>query len=888
MSNTIEIDENLYDRQVRTYGLDAVKQMASSSVLLYGLEGGYATEIGKNLALGGIKNIYLYNDNVVTKDDLDTGYYYNENEIGMNRSDVLAVKLMELNPYIKVQSVETLECSQNVTIIINQPLYIVKKISTFTRDTNSKLIVLYSKGISGAIFVDAINHTINDITGETIDDVQITSIDMSGLVHCNSHDYMSGDFIKLENMQGDNIDQLMNKEYKIKVINRNKFQLEDFPNLKFNFVNGTAVYIKKSLTIIHQQFIDQLVDPKLAFSFDMECSRKIVDTYLQYFDNTSNYTFPEITSTFNYEIMPVVSLFGAFASSEAIKLVTNKYKPIDQWFTWTDLSLVPTNISNINSSAKTTLGKIYGQEFEDKLKESKWFIVGSGAIGCEHLKNMAFMNMTNIVITDPDSIEKSNLNRQFLFRSSDIGNNKSTSAMKAIKKLKPSISIETHSEKVGSDNMRFTDNVLKNVTGVLNALDNISARRFMDEQCFKFGLPLFESGTTGTKGNVQSVVPFVTETYSASSDPEQEKSFPMCTIKSFPNMIQHTIHWAMEQFFTLFNRAPITMNRYLEKGQEYLDSLSEIEKTSAMEDIKLLSQLDKNNLGSFVKFAIMLFNENYNTSIMKLLELHSSDEVTSNGTLFWSSGKRCPKVIQFDKTNINHLDYVKTTVLLLANICSVNITEKDINMLLNDHMNDRPKNQLFNSYISQEFEKDDDTNYHVMWLTAASNMRAMNYSIPPASLQETKGIAGKIIPAIATTTAAVSGLVFIELIKYMLGMDKVTSYRSTFINLAEPTLLYSDPMEAPMISVGPIKLNSWTKFEYKKNTTLGEFKTYYEKMFETTISMIVAGSEMIYADFLDSSVLNSMMKEIITEDKTALTLATDDDKDIPTIQVILN
>jgi ubiquitin-activating enzyme E1 len=886
MSNTIEIDINLYDRQVRTYGLEAVKQMAFSSVLLYGLEGGLATEVGKNLALGGIKNIYLYNDNVVNTNDMDTGYYYSETDIGMNRSDVLAVKLMELNPYIKVQSVETFECNQNVTIIINQPLSVVKKMSTFTRDTNSKLIVLYSKGISGMIFVDAIDHTITDTTGETIDDVQITTIESSGLVHCNSHDYMTGDFIKLENMQGDNTSSLMNKEFMIKVINKNKFQLEDFPNLNFTFVNGTAVYIKKPLTITHQQFIDQIVEPKLAYSFDMECSRKIVDTYLQHFDNSSNYSFPEITSTFKYEIMPVVSLFGAITSSEAIKLVTNKYKPIDQWFTWTDLSLAPTNV---NSSATTTLGKIYGQEFEDKMKASKWFVVGSGAIGCEHLKNMAFMNMTNIVITDPDSIEKSNLNRQFLFRSSDIGNNKSMSAMKAIKKLKPSISIETHSEKVGLDNMKFTDSVLSNVTGVLNALDNISARRFMDDQCFKFGLPLFESGTTGTKGNVQSVVPFVTETYSASSDPEQEKSFPMCTIKSFPNMIQHTIHWAMEQFFTLFNRAPSTMNMYLEKGQAYLDSLSEIEKTSAMEDIKLLSQLDKNNLGSFVKFAIDMFNENYNTSIMKLLEVHSKDEVTSNGTLFWSAGKRCPNVISFDKTNMNHMEYIKTTVLLLANICSIKITENDIKLFLDNQPTNQNACKLFDSYISQEFEKDDDTNFHVMWLTVASNMRAMNYSIPSASFQETKGIAGKIIPAIATTTAAVSGLVFIELIKYMLEMNKVTNYRSTFINLAEPTLVYSDPMEAPMISVGSIKLNSWTKFEYKKNTTLREFKSYYEKMFETTISMIVAGSTMIYADFLDSDVLNCMMKDIITEDKTALTLASDEeDKDIPTIHIILN
>ena len=54
------IDMSLYDRQVRTYGKEAVEKMAMSSVLIYGLEKGLGTEVGKNLALGGIRNIYLY------------------------------------------------------------------------------------------------------------------------------------------------------------------------------------------------------------------------------------------------------------------------------------------------------------------------------------------------------------------------------------------------------------------------------------------------------------------------------------------------------------------------------------------------------------------------------------------------------------------------------------------------------------------------------------------------------------------------------------------------------------------------------------------------------------------------------------------------------------
>lgn len=943
INNTIDI--NLYDRQIRTYGVDAVIKMSSSSVLVIGLAGGIATEVCKNLALGGVKNIYLYSnsDDVVTENDLETGYYYT-NSIGYNRGCILATKLQELNPYVSINVVKDINQNQNVTIMINQDINYIKSISKITRENNSKFIAVFSKGVSGCIFVDAgFNHLITDKIGENIEPVQIGEITPSGKVICapnTTHDYQSGDVITFDNLQGHNVDQFK-REFKIDVINKRSFQLKDFDIIDFHFINGSTIYLKQTMTIDHQPFEEQINDKSINFTF-IDNADKIIDTYLQMFSNNllshmpfiwsednkhfmdyNKIILPEIARTFDYELMPIVSFFGSIVASETIKLVTNKYVPINQWFVWSDNSLIPTEEPDYKDTT-TSYGYLYGKEFETKLMNSSWLMVGSGAIGCEHLKNLAFMNVKNVIITDPDFIEKSNLNRQFLFRSNHIGKPKSVIASSVITEMKPDMEIISHLEKVGNDNIAFTNKILNSgITGVLNALDNIKARRFMDEECFKFNLPLFESGTTGTKGNTQAVIPFITETYSASNDPEQEKSFPICTIKSFPNQIEHTIHWAMDQF-EMFNRAPNNINKWL-SDEKYLDSLAPVEKAIAMEDIHnyTVKYSTYQNIYECARWAIDMFIDNYYNNIVQLLHTFKPDHEVAPGVLFWSTGKRCPIPIIFDINNKQHMDYIEATTRLLSYSCGIkdNFTREDIYNMIKDYkpkefildekktiaINDSDiknevdvreltlgdKSHISNCYIPIEFEKDDETNWHIEWINIASNMRAINYGINPVDKQETKGIAGRIIPAIATTTSAVSGLVLIEMLKYLKGYNKVENYRSTFINLVDTTLVYSDPIEAPLITVGTTKINSWTKMTYKENNTLGEFKEYYEKLFQTSITTIVIGTIMIYAEFLGDDVLSKNINDIIKENLDEIPdiiifslLSNDDDLDIPAIQYI--
>ena len=214
--------------------------------------------------------------------------------------------------------------------------------------------------------------------------------------------------------------------------------------------------------------------------------------------------------------------------------------------------LTPEDVKPLNSRYDAQIA-VFGSKLQQKLEDAKVFLVGAGALGCEFLKNLALMGVScgpkgKLIVTDDDVIEKSNLSRQFLFRDWNIGQAKSTVAASAANAINPSLRTEALQNRVSSDTENvFDDTFWENLDVVVNALDNVNARLYVDSRCVYFQKPLLESGTLGTKCNTQMVIPNLTENYGASRDPP-EKQAPMCTVHSFPHNIDHCLTWARSEF----------------------------------------------------------------------------------------------------------------------------------------------------------------------------------------------------------------------------------------------------------------------------------------------------------------------------------------------------
>lgn len=969
-----DFDTNLYSRQLYTFGEKAMRRLRGAQVLISGL-GGLGVEIAKNLILSGVRHVTLHDTKLATFDELSSQYYLTEKDIGTNRAKACFQNLAELNDSVTVECntaslTEQFVAKFDVVVLSGHVLTEQLKINKWTRSVNKKLVIADTFGLFGVIFADfGPEHTIDDATGEETVEIYIEYVDKTTgdvtILENARHNLSDDDFVTFSEVKG--MTELNNcAPKKVRVVNNYKFNIGDCSSFSDYIEGGIVKQVKMPVKVAHKSLLDSLEEPEFLISDFAKMERPSqfhiflqalhsyrdehnqlpqvhnkddLNTVFALAEKLNSQTKPKVEKLdqdlfekFCYgargNLCPVNSFIGGFAAQEALKAVTGKYTPVKQWFYFDAFECLPDENSPFETLSSEKFrakghrydgqAAVFGWDFQEALGKQNWFVVGAGAIGCELLKNFSMIGLGcskksggSLTVTDMDQIEISNLNRQFLFRRNDVGSKKATVAAQAAVGFNPNLQVTSMCERVGGDTEEtFDDIFFSKLNGVANALDNIEARMYMDRRCVYYRKPLLETGTLGPKGNTQVVYPFLTESYSSSQDPP-ERSIPICTVKHFPNQIEHTIQWGRELFTGLFTNPAETANQFIEDPRQFDERIRNMhtgQKYDMLNTVKKVLIDDRPaNIDDCIKWARSLLDESFDWDIQQLLHNFPAEQLTSHGVKFWSGAKRCPHPLVFDAANEEHVQFVLAAAFLRAQMYNLTPSEdfdyvarvaaavelppfrprSGVQIAVNDADLQQQQSEECDSSRLQElslalaklkltsssrltpidFEKDDDSNHHVQFITCASNLRAENYSIQKADCLKTKQIAGRIIPAIATTTAAVAGLACIELYKIVMcgGNCKLDNLKNGFVQFALPFVGFAEPIKAPEKKYYDNKWTLWDRFELKGPLTLGELFAKMEKEHQLKITMLSQGVSILCSFFMDATKREERMKTKIED-----------------------
>ncbi|KFY80824.1 hypothetical protein V499_00338 [Pseudogymnoascus sp. VKM F-103] len=185
----------------------------------------------------------------------------------------------------------------------------------------------------------------------------------------------------------------------------------------------------------------------------------------------------------------------------------------------------------------------------DIQEQMKILVIGAGGLGCEILKNLALSGFKDIHVIDMDTIDVSNLNRQFLFRHSDVGKYKAEVAAKFVMKRVTGVRITPHNCMIQDKD----DSFYMQFGMVVCGLDSIEARRWINSQLVELFdeenpdslKPLIDGGTEGFKGQSRVIIPTMTSCIECQLDMHAPRAaVPLCTLATIPRQPEHCIEWA--------------------------------------------------------------------------------------------------------------------------------------------------------------------------------------------------------------------------------------------------------------------------------------------------------------------------------------------------------
>ncbi|XP_075015404.1 ubiquitin-like modifier-activating enzyme 7 isoform X3 [Calonectris borealis] len=826
-------EEGLYSRQLYVLGGGA-RRLAGAAALVSGLRGTGA-QVAAALVLAGTGRVVLHDRGAACTADRAHQFLLGESDVGQNRAEASQRVLAELNPRVVVAAhtgelSEAFLTSFQVVVLTESPLEEQLRIGDFCHARGICFIVADAKGLAGQLFCDFGEHFVVDDPAEgdpACAAVQHISQGNPGVVTCvgaedsRGHLFCNGDLVTFSGVEG--MTELNGQEpVPVHVLDAFRLEIGDTSSFSPYHRGGLVSQVRLPQVHSYEPLRRALTEPQIQVASPEELPRSRslhaafqalhafraeqgrlprprapadTERVLELAQSLGAQQGPldedvvrAFASVSAGDLCPVAAVVGALAAQEALKAITRKFLPLDQWLYFDALEcLALEGAARLTEEDCAPRGSrydgqiaVFGAAFQEQLGRQKYLVVGAGAIGCELLKNFAMMGLAagpdgDLTVTDMDTVALSNLHRQFLYRSADISKPKSVVAAAAVRRMNPSVRVTAHQNQVGpATEPLYGDNFFRHLDGVTSALDTLEAR-----ECWR-----------GERGRAPGRAPQLPSTPGSPQAPTWSAAASVTSHRCWTRARRG--HGG-----TCWPWCPPSPSRWCRPAP----------------------------LGT------------------------APSPPARCGTFPAPSSTRC-------RTPTWITSWLLPTSLPKRTRCHHAATGRP----------PRPSSAAWScrplhprrgsrspSWRSRRGCRClQDNNIHVDFITAASNLRAENYGIPAADWLTSKRIAGRIVPAIITTTAAVAGLACLEVYKLVWGCRDRSCYRNSNLWLSDCLLLRVQPLPPPTYRYGGREWSCWDRLEMRavgadgQEMTVQEVLDWLQRTHGWTVTMLLRGRIVLY------------------------------------------